>query len=78
MATKKKGPGRPKHEEPSATLELTIPPRLAEYLDDLLELQGFGNSRQEIIRQFVWNEINRLIPSRLKQRRGTKKRRGGS
>ena len=31
------------------------------YLDMLKEKDGFGSSRPEIIRNFVWKEIHRLI-----------------
>jgi hypothetical protein len=61
--------------EPTGTLELSIPQRLALYLDDLVLLQGFGGSRQEIIRNFVWKEVNRLIEAeRLDQRLGEPRR----
>jgi hypothetical protein len=62
--------GRPKNEEATSTLEVTgTEQKLLAYLDDLLKLQGFGNSKSAIARGFIWKEVNRLIETgRLKQR----------
>lgn len=62
--------GRPKNEEVTATLEVTgTEQKLLAYLDDLLKLQGFGNSKSAIARGFIWKEVNRLIETgRIKQR----------
>ena len=60
---------RPKTPEAAVNLEFGISEQLAAYLDELKELEGFGNSRPEIIRNFVWKEIHRLIEvGRLKQK----------
>jgi hypothetical protein len=60
---------RPKKPEEPYSVEFAAPAKLIAYLDDLVELQGFGTSRAEIARNFVWDEVNRLIESnRLKQR----------
>lgn len=45
----------------TVTIELAISEKLVAYLDELKTMDGFGNSRPEIIRNFVWKEINRLI-----------------
>jgi hypothetical protein len=72
-STKKKG-GRPKNAQPSVKIELRVEPRLSEYLDDLLELQGFGKTRQDIISNFAWDRVNRLIETgRLTQRNDKRK-----
>ena len=62
--------GRPKNGEATATLEVTgAEPKLVAYLDDLLKMQGFGNSLSAIARGLIWKEVNRLIETgRLKQR----------
>jgi len=53
----------------SDSVEFAAPPKLVAYLNDLVEQEGFGTTRAEIARNFVWKEINRLIESnRLKQR----------
>ncbi|MGE0357138.1 MAG: hypothetical protein AB7P08_09505 [Burkholderiales bacterium] len=49
--------------------DVTCEPKLIEYLEELIELQGFGNSKSAIARQFIWKEVNRLIEAgRLPQR----------
>jgi len=61
--------GRPKNAHDSVTIEVTASPKLVAYLDDLKKQEGFGNSRAEITRNFVWKEINRLLEvNRLKAR----------
>lgn len=48
---------------------MTISERMAEYIEELIELDGFGDTRQEVIRRFIDSEVNRLIADkRLKQR----------
>jgi hypothetical protein len=60
---------RPKNEEDKITTELQLSVKLVEYLDELKEKQGFGETRQEIIKNFVWDRINRLIlEKRLKEK----------
>lgn len=60
--------GRPTND--SVSMELTgVEPKLVEYLDDLVSKQGFGKSRSEVARNFIWKEVNRLIEShRLAER----------
>lgn len=48
-------------------MEIQLSPKLIAYLDELKEMDGFGSSRPEVIRNFVWKEVNRLIETaRLK------------
>jgi hypothetical protein len=68
MAAQRRG-GRPNNDEESAHFEVTCEPKLVEYLAELKAMQGFGNSKSEIARNFVWKEVNRLIETgRLKPR----------
>jgi hypothetical protein len=53
--------GRPRNTEASIKIEVLVSPKLAKYLDTLKVEEAFGNSRPEIIRNFVWKEVNRLI-----------------
>ncbi len=63
--------GRPKNLHKSVTVTITATPKLAQYLDDLIKEEGFGNSRAEIAKNFVWKEINRLISAgNLDRRKG--------
>lgn len=60
---------RPKSRTKKITLELQLTPKLARYLDDLVKLEGFGETRQEVIKKFVWDGVNAALPKeRLKQR----------
>jgi hypothetical protein len=59
---------RPKNPEATVVLEVGFTPKAIKYLDVLKEMDGFGTSRAEIIRAFVWKELNRLIEvERLQQ-----------
>jgi hypothetical protein len=61
--------GRPKAEEPPIPIEVSCEPKLVAYLDELVQMQGFGTSRPAVARAFIWKEIHRLIEvNRLKQR----------
>ena len=53
--------GRPKNRHKSVAVTITVTPKLIQYLDDLVDEEGFGNSRAEVAKNFVWTEINRLI-----------------
>lgn len=53
--------GRPKNAESTVLVEVGFTPKAIKYLDLLKEKDGFGNSRSEIIRNFVWKELHRLI-----------------
>jgi len=49
--------------------EIGVEPKLLEYLGDLVKKQGFGNSKSAVARQFIWQEVNRLIErNRLEER----------
>ncbi len=52
---------RPRNKNPSVKIDVTVSPKLARYLDELRDKDGFGSSRPEIVRNFVWKEINRLL-----------------
>jgi hypothetical protein len=52
---------RPRNSEASVVVEVTIPPKLVRYLDALKDKGGFGVSRPDVVREFVWKEVNRLI-----------------
>lgn len=53
--------GRPKNHRDPVTIEFAASPKLADCLDTLKANEGYGNSRAEIARNFVWKEVNRLI-----------------
>jgi len=58
---------RPRNAEASITVEIQVSPKLISYLDALKEMEGFGSSRPDIVRNFVWKEVNRLVEvARLK------------
>lgn len=60
---------RPKNPQEKITIELQASPKLVGYLDQLKKMEGFGESRQEIVKTFVWAEINKLLlEKRLKQK----------
>jgi hypothetical protein len=52
---------RPRNPEATVLIEVGLTPKAIKYLDTLKEKDGFGSSRADIIRTFVWKEINRLI-----------------
>jgi metal-responsive CopG/Arc/MetJ family transcriptional regulator len=52
---------RPRNSEANVVVEVTLSPKLLKYLDQLKDMEGFGNSRPEIIRNFVWKEVERLL-----------------
>ena len=53
--------GRPRNTKPSVIVEVSVPRKLVDYIDELKDMEGFGASRSEIVRNFVWQEVNRLI-----------------
>jgi len=60
---------KPEKPPKSDPIEFATTPKLVAYLDDLVAAEGFGNTRAEIARNFVWKEINRLLEqNRLKPR----------
>lgn len=52
---------RPRKAETPVLVEIGFSPKTIRYLDILKEKEGFGSSRPEIVRNFVWKEIERLI-----------------
>jgi hypothetical protein len=52
---------RPRNQEATVLVEIGFSPKTIKYLDMLKDKEGFGSSRPEIVRNFVWKEINRLI-----------------
>ena len=54
---------------PSIDVTITAPPKLVEYLDDLIAEQGFGASRGEVARTLVWQRIHDLISEGIIDRR---------
>lgn len=45
-------------------IQVQVSPKLLEKLKELREMEGFGETYEEIIRNFTWLEINRLIAVR--------------
>lgn len=59
---------RPRSPDAFVPIEIGLEPKAIKYLDVLKEKGGFGSSRPEIVRSFVWKEIHRLIEvARLKE-----------
>ena len=59
---------RPRNPEATVLLEVGFSPKTIKYLDILRDKEGFGATRPEIVRNFVWKEINRLLETnRLKE-----------
>ncbi len=60
---------RPKNSTAKITVELQASAKLIAYLDALRKMEGFGESRQDIVKNFVWAGINKLLlEKRLKQK----------
>lgn len=63
---------RPKNRQPSVKITITATPKLARYLEDLIEVEGYGASRGEVARNLVWRLIEDLISKGIiEQRRGS-------
>lgn len=41
-------------------IEVWVTSKLAAYLDALIELEGYGNSRPEVVRRLTWQVVNEL------------------
>ena len=52
---------RPRNPEATVLIEVGLSPKAIKYLDELKAKEGFGASRAEIVRKFVWDSINHLI-----------------
>ena len=72
MAEIKRRRGRPRgpgYGKKQRSVDLSSPPLMLLYLDDVAEMQTYGTNRNEVARNFILNEINRLIENgRLKER----------
>jgi hypothetical protein len=60
-------PPRPHRRVPPVSITAT--PKLVEYLDDLVDEEGYGNSKAEVARTLVWRGIEDLIKGRILDRR---------
>jgi hypothetical protein len=74
MPQTRSGPGEDaktaKRKNTGKNILVSAPSRLHEYLEDLRLMEGFGSSKAEIMRNFTWKEVNRLIEAgRLPPRR---------
>lgn len=38
-----------------------LSPRALAYIDALVRMEGFGESRAEVITRFIWDRLNELI-----------------
>jgi hypothetical protein len=66
-----KKPGRPPRPHEPIEVYLTLTPKLGAYLDDLIDEEGYGNSRPDVLRQLAWHAIRDLIgQGALDRRRG--------
>jgi len=55
-------------------VDVALPVKLLNYVDDLVRLEGWGSSRAEVVRNIVWQEVHRLIVAgRLTETPGDKK-----
>lgn len=66
--------GRPRNAVKSIDVTIVAPPKLRDYLDDLIAEQGFGTSRGEVARTLVWERIRELISLGVLDRRHATKR----
>jgi hypothetical protein len=61
--------GRPSNLHRKATIEIQASPKLIKYLNQLMDMEGFGETRPEIVKKFVWDGINQLLlEKRIKQK----------
>lgn len=62
--------GRPtKDGDALKKFEVGAEPKLLDYLDDIVAMQGYGNSRSAVARRFIWDGVNGLIgDKRIPQR----------
>jgi len=60
---------RPRNAVKPVDVNITAPPKLAEYLDDLIAEQGFRASRGEVAKTLVWERIRTLISDGVLDRR---------
>jgi hypothetical protein len=61
--------GRPRDPQPKRTIEVQASPKLLSYLEQIRRMEGFGETRQEVVKRFVWDGINKLLAEkRLRQK----------
>lgn len=53
--------GRPRATKGTKAVPVNATPKMLEYLDEIVAMEGYGSSRAEVARNFVWREINRLL-----------------
>jgi hypothetical protein len=53
--------GEPEDGSRHPLIKVRMSPKLIAYLDELVKVEGYGEDREEVMRNFVWAEINRLI-----------------
>ncbi len=55
-------------------ITITSTPKLASYLNDLVDEEGYGKTPSEVARTLVWRGIEELIKAGILDRRKEKKR----
>ena len=60
---------RPKNRQPSVKITITATPKMALYLDRLIEEEGYGVSRGEVAKTLVWRVIEDLISKGIIEQR---------
>jgi hypothetical protein len=55
------GRGRPKNDQDRIAVEMQASPKLVAFLDEIKAMEGFGDTRPEIVKRFVWDGINKLL-----------------
>lgn len=51
----------------SITIDVQVSEKLLAYVDQLVKLEGFGNSRDAVVRNFLWWGVNKQLEAgRLK------------
>lgn len=60
---------RPENTQKKITVEIQATPKLLAYLEDLRKIEGYGETRQEIVKGLVWDAINLLLRDKQLKRR---------
>lgn len=60
---------RKKGEPLSQRVDVAVSEKLAAYLDDLVQEEGYGNSRVQVARTLVWRGIEDLLSRGILTRR---------
>lgn len=55
--------GGNEREAGTVKVEVALSLKAGRYLDRLIEMDGFGESREELVKRFIWHGINQLIQS---------------